>query len=53
VRDGGLSYEALLESASELQGRMEEAARGSSLPPDVDPAFVDELLLELVKGRGP
>lgn len=53
VRDGGLSYEALLESASELQGRMEEAARGSSLPPDVDPAFVDGLLLELVKGRGP
>lgn len=51
VRDGALSYDALIARAGELEARMKEAARTTTLPEDVDPAFVDALLLELVTGQ--
>jgi predicted nucleotidyltransferase len=50
VRDGALSFEALLEAASRLQSEIEETAHRTALPADVDEAFVDGLLLELVRG---
>lgn len=47
VRDGALSYDALVARAESLRARLEAAASASSLPRDVDPSFVDALLLEL------
>jgi len=47
IRDGALSYEALVARAESLRAQMVAAAASSSLPADVDPAFVDALVLEL------
>lgn len=52
IRDGALSYDALIARAEELEARMGAAAKTTSLPADVDPAFVDALLLELVSAEG-
>ena len=48
IRDGALSFDALQLLATELQEKMQEAARESSLPADVDHASVDALAFELV-----
>jgi hypothetical protein len=40
IRDGALSYDEVLAQATELQRRMEEAARESPLPTDVDHARI-------------
>lgn len=47
IRDGALSYDALVARAESLRAQMVAAAASSSLPADVDPAFVDALVLEL------
>jgi hypothetical protein len=52
IRDGALSYDQLLELATELQARMEEAASRSPLPADVDPVFVDGVARELILSSG-
>lgn len=49
IRDGAYSYEALCAEADRLAERMQEAARRSALPPDVDHEELDELLVEAVK----
>ncbi|MEZ4224732.1 MAG: nucleotidyltransferase domain-containing protein [Polyangiaceae bacterium] len=48
IRDGALTFDELLAQAESLRSRMEAAARSSSLPADVDPARVDELVQELI-----
>lgn len=53
IRDGALSYEELVAAAEELQVKMRDAARVSSLPKRVDAAEVDVLLLELIESRHP
>lgn len=50
IRDGSLPFEALLATARALEERMRDAAARSTLPADVDPAFVDGLALELIRG---
>jgi predicted nucleotidyltransferase len=49
IRDGALSYEELMDMATELQRRMEDAGTGG-LPHDVDHGRVDQLLFEFVAG---
>jgi predicted nucleotidyltransferase len=51
VRDGAMSFEELQSVASELQGSMVEAAKGTSLPADVDHAFVEKVALAMVRER--
>ena len=53
VRDGALSFDELVARARALEEAMREAAERSTLPADVDPRFVDELLVELVSLRLP
>jgi predicted nucleotidyltransferase len=48
IRDGGLSYEALLEEAERLQERMRANAAATSLPPEVDFERVDALLMAVL-----
>lgn len=52
IRDGALTYDALMETATELQAKMEDAAGGSQLSVDVDYARVDRLMFELVGAVG-
>lgn len=49
IRDGCLSYDALLEEATRLQAAMKEAAAAAKLPRGVDPAKVDALALSLIR----
>lgn len=46
IRDGRWTYVQLRQHADALQSRIREAARSTSLPPDVDPDVVDALLIE-------
>ena len=48
VRDGDLSFDELLERASELEVLMRAAAADTSLQDQIDFAFVDRLALELI-----
>jgi predicted nucleotidyltransferase len=48
IRDGALSFDALRLVATELEEKMQEAAKQTSLPADVDHAFVDDLAFELI-----
>lgn len=50
IREGALSYDQLLALSTELQARMEAATANSPLPADVDPSFVDSLLMEIAPG---
>lgn len=49
IYQGSLSFDELLEEANALQAGIHEASRRSELPPDVDPQFVDDLLLEVIE----
>jgi len=49
IRDGALSFEALLETAATLRERMEAAALRSTLPEDVDYGFVDALAFNVIE----
>ena len=49
IRDGALSYDQLLETATALQSRMQRAAQSSTLPVDVDRDRLDALAFELVR----
>lgn len=49
VRDGALSYDALLEMATALEREMQDAVRSGTLPADVDPGFVDALALDVIR----
>jgi hypothetical protein len=49
IRDGKLSYDALLETADELQARIKTAVGKSALPADVDHERVDALALEVIR----
>ncbi|MEM9862776.1 MAG: nucleotidyltransferase domain-containing protein, partial [Myxococcota bacterium] len=48
IRDGALSFDALLAEAERLEGAMQRAAEGTSLPADVDSGFVDTLCLNVI-----
>ena len=48
IREGALSYEALLKRAQQLQEAMQTAAKTSTLPASVDAAWVDELAYALI-----
>jgi predicted nucleotidyltransferase len=48
VRDGNLSFDELLERASELEVLMRTAAEDTSLPDQIDFGFVDRLALDLI-----
>lgn len=48
IREGSLSFDELLSTASSLQRSMEQAASASSLPADVDYDWVDALLVDLL-----
>jgi predicted nucleotidyltransferase len=48
IRDGALSFDALLDSAALLEADMKRAAATTQLPRDVDVARVDALLFELI-----
>lgn len=48
IRDGALSYDALLETAESLQHAMQRAASTSRLPHDVDRDQLDALAFELL-----
>jgi predicted nucleotidyltransferase len=50
IRDGELSYDALLEQARALEQGMRSALETTPLPREVDEAAIDELLFELVMG---
>lgn len=49
IRDGALSFDELLATAADLEGRMTSAAQGSALPEAVDHAWVDALAFELIQ----
>jgi predicted nucleotidyltransferase len=49
IRDGGLSYEALLETAEALEAKMQRAAEASALPADVDRAWLDRFAIDLLR----
>ena len=53
VRDGSLSFEALLARATDLEAQMHAAARDTSLPDQIDFAFIDNLALELIRAGSP
>jgi hypothetical protein len=48
IRDGALTFDELLEVATQLQEAMVRAESSTSLPLDVDPEWVDSFLLELL-----
>lgn len=48
IRDGALTYDALLEEATQLQSAMKGAAAGTTLPDDVDKDAVDALAFSLL-----
>lgn len=50
IRDGSLSFDGLLATATALQQSMQQAATTSNLPADVDYDRVDALLAELIAG---
>ncbi len=53
IRDGALSYDALIELAASLQGAMRLAAVRSALPDEADPERADRLAFELTsEGSG-
>jgi predicted nucleotidyltransferase len=49
VRDGALGFDQLLAEAAAMESRMRAAGDASPLPPEVDRAWVDGLLLELIR----
>jgi uncharacterized protein len=49
IRDGKLSYDALLETANELQARMKKAVGTCALPADVNYERVDALAVEVIR----
>jgi predicted nucleotidyltransferase len=52
VRDGAWSFDVLLEQTEALRTQMEDAARRSKLPPDVDRPLVDALAFEMMSAGG-
>jgi hypothetical protein len=48
IRDGALSFEALLAMAADLQQSMQNATAATQLPNDVDRERVDALLVEVL-----
>ena len=48
IREGALSFEALLTSADGLKDAIKTAAERTALPPDIDPEEVDRLAAELM-----
>lgn len=48
IRSGALSFDELLDRAHALSGEFETAVQASSLPPDVDRDWADELVRALV-----
>ena len=52
VRDGALSFDALLEAAAALEEQMRRAVHESALPLDVDYAEVERLAIELMLDAG-
>jgi hypothetical protein len=50
IRDGALGYDQLIEAATALEAAMKVAAATTTLPADVDRAFVDGLLLAVITG---
>lgn len=53
IRDGAMSFDALLAAATGLQDSMEKAAATTRLPADVDREGVDDLLLALLREGSP
>lgn len=51
IRDGALSYDALIEQATELETLMKDALEGSPLPADVDRDRIDALALSVLELR--
>jgi uncharacterized protein len=51
IREGAMSFDALLAHARSLSAAMAEAAETTSLPADVDKDFVDSLALEIIRAR--
>jgi len=49
ILDGSCSYDELVAEADRLQGRMNEAAKTTTLPADVDHEALDRLLLTLIE----
>jgi hypothetical protein len=49
IRDGALSYEALVAVAADLQVRMSEALRTTELPPDIDYERVERIAFEIIR----
>jgi predicted nucleotidyltransferase len=49
IRDGKYSYDELAAETERLESAMKTAAEASALPPDVDHAALDELLVRLLK----
>ncbi len=52
IRDGALTYAALIEQAEALELDMRRAVSATSLPPKVDEARLDALLFELLQRHG-
>lgn len=52
IRDGALSYEALLESAEALSAEMADATAHCTLPDDVDHDAIEQLLVALIEDFG-
>ncbi len=48
IRDGAFDYDALIEMAQSLETAAALAVKSTKLPPDIDRAYVDELLLRVV-----
>jgi uncharacterized protein len=53
IRDGAWSFDALLAQTESLREQMEEAARRSILPADVDRPFIDALAFEMMATERP
>lgn len=51
IRDGALRFEELRVLAQRLRAEIDEAARRSSLPDEVDRGWVDSLALEVIGAR--
>ena len=48
IRDGALSFDALIAAAEDLRQQMERAAGSSSLPADVDLDRIEQLAVALM-----
>ncbi|MEM9692451.1 MAG: nucleotidyltransferase domain-containing protein [Myxococcota bacterium] len=48
IRDGSLSYEALIDTARELEGAVRAASETTSLPADIDEPWVDRLVAAML-----